>query len=186
MKIAWITSKLSLNNDWFPSWLLITSNYNWITYIWVLISSNSPFSKFWSRWNKFESCWFLSESSLKSVNHFELRLYFMNYMWVTLIPLSITYVWITFKYVWISLESHLSTLHCANTQKTLKHFNQVSTSSNSPLGSESLSITIKITFNWVPISSNPPSSNLNDVDFSLNQVWIILNHVSALNHIEQF
>ena len=104
----------------------------------------------------------------------------MNYIWVTLIPLSITYVWITFKYVWISLESHLSTLHRANTQKTLKHFNQVSTSSNSPLGSESLSITIESLIIKFQFQVILPSSRLNHAKTSLNRVWIILNYVYIL------
>ena len=82
------------------------------------------------------------------------------------------HVWIAFKYVWISLESHLST--CI-VQIRKKLWNQVSTSSNSPLGSESLSITIEsliIKFQFRVIS---PSSRLNHAKTSLNRVesfWI--------------
>ena len=87
------------------------------------------------------------------------------------------YVWIAFKYVWISLESHLST--CI-VQIRKKLWNQVSTSSNSPLGSESLSITIESLIIKFQFQVILPSSRLNHAKTSLNRVWIILNYVYIL------
>ena len=84
------------------------------------------------------------------------------------------------NYVWISLESHRSTLYRAITPKTLKHNNQVSTSSNSPLGSESLSITIESLIIKFQFQVILPSSRLNHAKTSLNRVWIILNYVYIL------
>ena len=84
------------------------------------------------------------------------------------------------NYVWISLESHRSTLYRAITQKTLEHNNLVSDLSNSPHGSESLSITIeslRIKFIFRVIFT---SSRLNHAKTSLNRVWIILNYVYIL------
>ena len=82
--------------------------------------------------------------------------------------------------VWISLESHRSTLYRAITQKTLKHIYQVSTSSNFPLGSESLSITIESLIIKFQFQVILPSSRLNHAKTSLNRVWIILNYVYIL------
>ena len=58
--------------------------------------------------------------------------------------------------------------------------NQVSISSNSSLGSESLSITIESLINKLQFQVILPSSRLNHAKTSLNRVWIILNYVYIL------
>ena len=130
-------------------------------------------------------------------------------VWITILilHLSLNHSWINFqnhvwdlshidsplKYVWITLESHRSTLYRAITLKTLEHNNRVSTSSNSLLGSESLSITIESLLVKFQFRVIPPSSRLNHFELRLhlmNYIWVTLlplsiTFESASSHIVQ-